>query len=78
MLETQLKLLKDKDQYKSKLGQIMARSSQSLKQQIETLSQDKGKLRAELDHMQALVEELKSRYTHPGAGVPIQQRGRKP
>ncbi|CAM4639953.1 unnamed protein product [Caretta caretta] len=62
VLETQLKLLKDKDQYKSKLGQIMARSSQSLKRQIETLSQDKGKLQAELDHMQVLVEELKGRY----------------
>ncbi|XP_042698959.2 keratin, type II cytoskeletal 8-like isoform X2 [Chrysemys picta bellii] len=62
VLETQLKLLKDKDQYKSNLGQIMARSSQNLKQQIETLSQDKGKLGTELDHMQALLEELKGRY----------------
>ncbi|XP_067426169.1 keratin, type II cytoskeletal 8-like isoform X3 [Emydura macquarii macquarii] len=58
----QLKLLKDKDQYKSNFGQIMALSSQNLKHQIETLNQDKSKLQAELDHMQALLEELKNRY----------------
>uniref|UniRef100_A0A8C4YG91 IF rod domain-containing protein n=1 Tax=Gopherus evgoodei TaxID=1825980 RepID=A0A8C4YG91_9SAUR len=62
VLEMQLKLLRDKDQYKSNLGQIMARSSQNLKQQIETLSQDKSKLGAELKHMQTLLEELKGRY----------------
>ncbi|XP_074857137.1 keratin, type II cytoskeletal 8-like [Carettochelys insculpta] len=62
VLQTQLKLLKEKDSYKSSLGQILAASSQNLKQQIETLSQDKSKLQAELDHTQVLVEELKGRY----------------
>ncbi|KAJ7345947.1 hypothetical protein JRQ81_001897 [Phrynocephalus forsythii] len=62
VLETQLKLLKGKDQYKSNVGRIMAAHSQPLKQQIDALSQDKMKLQNELDHTQALLEELKSRY----------------
>ncbi|XP_063144937.1 keratin, type II cytoskeletal 8-like [Candoia aspera] len=62
VLETQLKLLKGKDQYKSNLGHIMAAHSQPLKQQIDTLNQDKMKLQNELDHTQTLLEELKSQY----------------
>uniref|UniRef100_K7G2H1 IF rod domain-containing protein n=1 Tax=Pelodiscus sinensis TaxID=13735 RepID=K7G2H1_PELSI len=62
VLETQLKLLKEKDQFKSNLGQIMTRSSQNLKQQMEALSQDRGRLQAELGGMQELLEELKGRY----------------
>ncbi|XP_053108590.1 keratin, type II cytoskeletal 8-like [Hemicordylus capensis] len=62
VLETQLKLLKGKDQYKSNVGRIMAAHSQPLKLQIDALNQDKMKLQNELDHMQALLEELKSRY----------------
>ncbi|XP_075789108.1 keratin, type II cytoskeletal 8-like [Pelodiscus sinensis] len=62
VLETQLKLLKEKDQFKSSLGQIMTRSSQNLKQQMEALSQDRGRLQAELGRMQELLEELKGRY----------------
>lgn len=61
VLETQLKLLKGKDQYKSNVGRIMAAHSQPLKQQIDALNQDKTKLQNELDHTQALLEELKSR-----------------
>ncbi|XP_062974737.1 keratin, type II cytoskeletal 8-like [Elgaria multicarinata webbii] len=62
VLETQLKLLKGKDQYKSNVGQIVAAHSQPLKQQIDALNQDKMKLQNELDHTQALLEELKNRY----------------
>ncbi|XP_061468968.1 keratin, type II cytoskeletal 8-like isoform X2 [Rhineura floridana] len=62
VLETQLKLLKGKDQYKSNVGRIMTAHSQPLKQQIDALNQEKMKLQNELDHMQALLEELKSRY----------------
>nr|XP_060629598.1 keratin, type II cytoskeletal 8-like [Anolis sagrei ordinatus] len=61
-LETQLRLLKSKDQYKSNVGRIMTAHSQPLKQQIDVLNQDKVKLQNELDHTQALLEELKSRY----------------
>ncbi|XP_007433998.1 keratin, type II cytoskeletal 8-like [Python bivittatus] len=62
VLETQLKLLRDKDQYKSNVRHIMTVHSQPLKQQIETLNQDKVKLQNELDHTQTLLEELKSQY----------------
>ncbi|XP_072841377.2 keratin, type II cytoskeletal 8 isoform X2 [Pogona vitticeps] len=62
VLETQLKLLKGKDQYKSNVGRIMAAHSQPLKQQIDALNQDKMKLQNELDNTQAFLEELKSRY----------------
>ncbi|XP_044294409.1 keratin, type II cytoskeletal 8-like [Varanus komodoensis] len=62
VLETQLKLLKGKDQYKSNVGRIMAAHSQPLKQQIDALTQDKLKLQNELQQTQALLEELKSRY----------------
>ncbi|XP_008108527.2 keratin, type II cytoskeletal 8 isoform X2 [Anolis carolinensis] len=62
VLETQLRLLKNKDQYKSNVGRIMTAHSQPLKQQIDALNQDKVKLQNELDHTQALLEELKSRY----------------
>ncbi|KAJ6665495.1 hypothetical protein lerEdw1_003336 [Lerista edwardsae] len=62
VLETQLKLLKGKDQYKSNVGRIMGAHSQPLKQQIDALTQDKMKLQSELDHTQAILEELKSRY----------------
>ncbi|KAL8183074.1 UNVERIFIED_CONTAM: hypothetical protein K2H54_014186, partial [Gekko kuhli] len=62
VLETQLKLLKGRDQYKSNVGRIMAAHSQPLKQQIDALNQDKVKLQNELDHTQAFLEELKSRY----------------
>ncbi|XP_054827142.1 intermediate filament protein ON3-like isoform X2 [Eublepharis macularius] len=62
VLETQLKLLKGREQYKSNVGRIMAAHSQPLKQQIDALNQDKMKLQNELDHTQALLEELKSRY----------------
>nr|XP_003214996.1 PREDICTED: keratin, type II cytoskeletal 8 isoform X1 [Anolis carolinensis] len=62
VLETQLRLLKSKDQYKSNVGRIMTAHSQPLKQQIDALNQDKVKLQNELDHTQALLEELKSRY----------------
>ncbi|XP_077176765.1 keratin, type II cytoskeletal 8-like isoform X1 [Paroedura picta] len=62
VLETQLKLLKGRDQYKSNVGRIMAIHSQPLKQQIDALNQDKTKLQNELDHTQAFLEELKSRY----------------
>ncbi|XP_066477400.1 keratin, type II cytoskeletal 8-like [Tiliqua scincoides] len=62
VLETQLKLLKGKDQYKSNVGRIMGAHSQPLKQQIDALTQDKMKLQNELCHTQAILEELKSRY----------------
>ncbi|XP_039199129.1 keratin, type II cytoskeletal 8-like isoform X2 [Crotalus tigris] len=62
VLETQLKLLKGKDQYKSNVGRIMTAHSQPLKQQIDMLNQDKMKLQNELDQTQTLLEELKSQY----------------
>ncbi|CAI5762739.1 type II cytoskeletal 8-like isoform X1 [Podarcis lilfordi] len=62
ILETQLRLLKGKDQYKSNVGRIMTAHSQPLKQQIDALKQDKVKLQNELNHMQAYLDELKSRY----------------
>ncbi|XP_048342571.1 intermediate filament protein ON3-like isoform X2 [Sphaerodactylus townsendi] len=62
VLETQLKLLKGRDQYRSNVGHIMAAHGQPLKQQIDALHQDKQKLQSELDHTQAILEELKSRY----------------
>ncbi|XP_042301469.1 keratin, type II cytoskeletal 8-like isoform X2 [Sceloporus undulatus] len=62
VLEMQLKLLKNKDQYKSNVGRIMTAHSQPLKQQIDALNQEKMKLQNELDHTQAFLEELKSRY----------------
>uniref|UniRef100_A0A670YDC0 IF rod domain-containing protein n=1 Tax=Pseudonaja textilis TaxID=8673 RepID=A0A670YDC0_PSETE len=60
VLETQLKLLKGKDQYKSNVGHIMTAHSQPLKQQIDMLNQDKVKLQHELDQTQTFLEELKS------------------
>lgn len=60
VLETQLKLLKGKDQYKSNVGRIMTAHSQPLKQQIDMLNQDKMKLQNELDQTQTFLEELKS------------------
>ncbi|KAH0621258.1 hypothetical protein JD844_022349 [Phrynosoma platyrhinos] len=62
VLEMQLKLLKNKDQYKSNVGRIMTAHSQPLKQQIDALNQEKMKLQNELDHTQAFLEELKSRW----------------
>ncbi|KAG8125246.1 putative Keratin type II cytoskeletal 8-like protein [Naja naja] len=62
VLETQLKLLKGKDQYKSNVGHIMSAHSQPLKQQIDMLNQDKMKLQNELDQTQTFLEELKSQY----------------
>ncbi|XP_070585810.1 keratin, type II cytoskeletal 8-like [Erythrolamprus reginae] len=62
VLETQLKLLKGKDQYKSNVGRIMTAHSQPLKQQIDMLDQDKTKLQNELDQTQIFLEELKSQY----------------
>ncbi|ETE67123.1 Keratin, type II cytoskeletal 8 [Ophiophagus hannah] len=62
VLETQLKLLKGKDQYKSNVGRIMTAHSQPLKQQIDMLNQDKMKLQIELDQTQTFLEELKSQY----------------
>ncbi|KAM5153319.1 keratin, type II cytoskeletal 8-like [Mantella aurantiaca] len=62
ILKTQLKLLKEKDNYKSNIDQITSASSGRAKQQIDALLREKDKLQAELHNMQAVVEELKSRY----------------
>ncbi|XP_069838409.1 keratin, type II cytoskeletal 8-like isoform X3 [Dendropsophus ebraccatus] len=62
ILKTQLRLLKEKDEYKSNIEQITLISSNHLKQQIDGLLHEKDKLQAELHNMQAVVEELKSRY----------------
>ncbi|XP_073503525.1 intermediate filament protein ON3-like [Phyllobates terribilis] len=62
ILKTQLRLLKEKDTYKSNIDQITLGSSNHLKQQIDGLLHEKDKLQAELQNMQAVVEELKSRY----------------
>lgn len=62
ILKTQLKLLKEKDSYKSNIDQITSGSGNHLKQQIDALLHEKDKLQAELQNMQAVVEELKSRY----------------
>ncbi|XP_075687174.1 keratin, type II cytoskeletal 8-like [Rhinoderma darwinii] len=62
ILKTQLHLLKEKDTYKFNIDQITLTSSNHLKQQIDGLLHEKDKLQAELQNMQAVVEELKSRY----------------
>ncbi|XP_063285319.1 keratin, type II cytoskeletal 8-like isoform X1 [Pelobates fuscus] len=62
VLDTQLRLLKDKDSYKSKVDQITLTSSNHLKQQIDLLLREKDKLQVEFHNMQAVVEDLKSRY----------------
>ncbi|CAJ0945440.1 unnamed protein product [Ranitomeya imitator] len=62
ILKTQLRLLKEKDTYKSNIDQITLASGNHLKQQIDGLLHEKDKLQAELQNMQAVVEELKSRY----------------
>ncbi|KAM4626333.1 keratin, type II cytoskeletal 8-like [Discoglossus pictus] len=62
VLTTQLHLLKDKDSYKSNIDQITQTSSNHLKQQIDGLLHEKDRLQTELHNMQAVVEELKSRY----------------
>ncbi|XP_053554097.1 keratin, type II cytoskeletal 8 [Bombina bombina] len=62
VLRTQLHLLKDKDSYKSNIDQITQASGGRLKQQIDGLLHEKQRLQTELHNMQAVVEELKSRY----------------
>ncbi|KAM8934628.1 keratin, type II cytoskeletal 8-like [Pelodytes ibericus] len=62
LLETQLRLLKEKDSYKSNIDQITLTSSNHLKQQIDGLLHEKERLQMELHNMQAVVEELKGRY----------------
>ncbi|XP_029460954.1 intermediate filament protein ON3-like isoform X2 [Rhinatrema bivittatum] len=62
VLETQLRLLKERDTYKSGIKQIMSSSSNSLKQQIDGLLREKRRLQAELASMEALLEDLKNRY----------------
>ncbi|KAM4024285.1 keratin, type II cytoskeletal 8-like [Anomaloglossus baeobatrachus] len=62
ILKTQLRLLKEKDTYKSNIDQITLASSNHLKQQIDGLLHEKDKLQAELQNMQVVVEELKGRY----------------
>ncbi|KAG8559972.1 hypothetical protein GDO81_017512 [Engystomops pustulosus] len=62
ILKTQLQLLKQKDTYKSNIDQITVTSGNHLKQQIDGLLHEKDKLQSELHNMQAVVEELKSRY----------------
>ncbi|XP_056409320.1 intermediate filament protein ON3-like isoform X1 [Hyla sarda] len=62
ILKTQRRLLKEKDEYKTNIDQITVTASNHLKQQIDGLLHDKDKLQGELHNMQAVVEELKSRY----------------
>uniref|UniRef100_A0A8C5WJL4 IF rod domain-containing protein n=1 Tax=Leptobrachium leishanense TaxID=445787 RepID=A0A8C5WJL4_9ANUR len=61
-LETELRLLKDKDSYKSKVDLITSASSSNLKQQIDGLLREKERLQVDLRNMQAVVEDLRSRY----------------
>ncbi|XP_068102209.1 keratin, type II cytoskeletal 8-like isoform X2 [Hyperolius riggenbachi] len=62
ILKTHLKLLKEKDHYKSNIDQVTLSSSTHLRQQVDGLLHEKDKLQAELHSMQSVVEELKSRY----------------
>ncbi|KAM4698076.1 intermediate filament protein ON3-like [Rhinophrynus dorsalis] len=62
MLATQLSMMKEKDSYKSNVDKITQASSNHLKQQIDGLLHDKERLQGELQNMQAVVEELKTRY----------------
>ncbi|MBN3289027.1 K2C8 protein, partial [Polypterus senegalus] len=62
VLETQLKILQEKEDYKSNIDQIVAAFSSNLKQQIHILDNEKEKLQQELDRVQDLVEENKNKY----------------
>ncbi|XP_028663418.1 keratin, type II cytoskeletal 8-like [Erpetoichthys calabaricus] len=62
VLETQLKILQEKEDYKSNIDQIVAAFSINLKQQINILDNEKEKLQRELDRVQDLVEENKNKY----------------
>uniref|UniRef100_H3AIE3 IF rod domain-containing protein n=1 Tax=Latimeria chalumnae TaxID=7897 RepID=H3AIE3_LATCH len=62
VLETQLKLLQEQSTYKSNVDQIVTLFSNNLKQQIDILGLEKGRLESEHANMQVEVEDLKNKY----------------
>lgn len=60
-LETKLKILKEHEQYGSKIDDIVKHLGNELDEQVDNLIQDQDKLRAELLKKQAEVEDTKKK-----------------
>lgn len=60
-LETKLKILKEHEEYGSKIDDIIKHLENELEEQVENLIQDQEKLKDELLKMQGEVEETKKK-----------------
>lgn len=60
-LETKLKILKEHEEYGSKVDDIIKHLENELEEQVESLIQDQKKLKDELLKMQGEVEETKKK-----------------
>ncbi|XP_008303136.1 intermediate filament protein ON3-like isoform X2 [Stegastes partitus] len=61
-LDTQLKILKEQEDYKGKVDEVVKQLENELEQQIENLLNDQEKLKAELLKNQEEVEDTKDRF----------------
>ncbi|XP_040888480.1 intermediate filament protein ON3-like isoform X2 [Toxotes jaculatrix] len=61
-LDTKLKILKEQEDYKGKIDELVKQLENELEQQIENLLLDQEKLKAELLRNQEEVDDTKSRY----------------
>ncbi|KAL0588629.1 Keratin, type II cytoskeletal 8 [Plecturocebus cupreus] len=62
MLETKWSLLQQQKMAQSNMDNMFESYNKSLRQQLETLGQEKLKLEAEFDNMQGLMEDYKKKY----------------
>lgn len=60
-LETKLKILKEHDQYGSKIDDIVTHLANELEEQVENLIQDQENLKAELFKKEEEVEDTKTK-----------------
>lgn len=60
-LETKLKILKEHEEYGSKIDDIVKHLENELEEQVENLIQDQEKLKDELLRMQEEVEDTKKK-----------------
>lgn len=60
-LETKLKILKEHEEYGSKIEDIVKQVENELEEQVENLIQDQEKLKDELLKMQKEVEDTKKK-----------------
>ncbi|XP_043930750.1 keratin, type II cytoskeletal 8-like [Protopterus annectens] len=61
-LDTELKILQDKDSYKSNIDQLLSLSLATIRQQIDNQDREKDRLVRDLANVQTEVQDLKSRY----------------